>query len=211
MAYDPLTTVEAVKAWLGSDGKTSASDSQLASLVDAISATIGRFCGRDNLGAVLTYTELYQFNVARSPQVPARFLLDHYPIVAIQQLTQGEYEYPAITDPRQLHKQSGYYVEQDRRTLQLRGGASVLNGDAPLVVTYTAGYATADIPPELTQCVNQAIGEVFKSREWIGYLSKGLAGESVTFDVGRSWGMSARTKAMLNPHVNRIPGSSIGV
>jgi len=42
--------------------------------------------------------------------------------------------------------------------------------------------------------------EVVKSQAWIGYKSKSLAGENVTFDTGANWGMSPRTLAMLGPY-----------
>lgn len=210
MAYAALTTLEEVKGWLGISNNSS--DALLASLIESVSDIIGRHCGRDNLGEVLSYEEVYELS-SHSPfrslnGKPLEIVLDHYPVVSLLRVSQSNRDYSIITDPRQIHAKAGVFLRTDRRTIRISEPSLY---DAPIVVNYTAGYAAADVPTGLQQCVKQFVGEVVRSKEWIGLISKGLAGETITYDQGGTLGLSKRTKGMLNPYINRIPSTGVGL
>jgi hypothetical protein len=208
MAYAALTTLADVKGWLRRT--TDTDDALLSDLIGRLSDQVGRFLGRDNLGSVEAYTETYR--VPRGTTVtPPRMVLRHYPVVALSSVKISGQSFDIITDPM-APTMSGAWVEDDRRTLTLFGSSSLWpgwsGGGLPLCqIQYTAGYATGNIPGGLSQAVIQWVAEISKSQEWIGYVSKSLAGETVSYEMGREWGMSKRTKGMLEPFRDRIPMS----
>lgn len=207
MAFDPLTTLEDTKTWLAKGQQQTATDPQMQILIKALSAEVGRYCGRDNLGNVLSYSERYVVSrggkvMNRDPQV----LLRHYPVVAISQVQLGHTVVPLTTDLTGFT--SGALLELPR-TLTLIG----YRYDLPLVVTYTAGYyprgqpgsPLSTIPPDLALVVQQWVAEVLQSRQQTNQKSQSLAGQSISFDQGVKYGMSPRTVAMLQPFINRVP------
>lgn len=210
--YGPLTTLDKVKRWLDIPTSSDNADGLLEDLIASTSELIGRFCARDNLGEVISYVETYwrppgAFSTqTRGP----RIVLNHWPVVALQSVNLAGQNISIITNPLAPVNQSGAFVENDGRTLSLLFLAWPPT-NLPIVVSYTSGYDAAatvtagGIPPGLTQACNQWIGEVYKSKDWIGYRSKVLAGESVTYDTGKDFGMSPRTLAMIQPYRNRIP------
>ena len=206
--YDPLSTVESVKRWLSTTVDTD--DAVIGDLIKTCSELIGRFCGRDNLGDVLTYNETY-WGPRGGPQTSQpRLTLNHYPIVSITSCVIGSNTVPVITNPGATTNQSGIYVETVPEPRQLiflymNWPMSWPWAGLPLQISYTAGYASNATPPGLRQACNQWVGEIMKSRGWIGYKSKTLQGETVSFEDGKDWAMSPRTKAMLQPYRNRIP------
>lgn len=197
--YGALTTLENVKGWLKQTSP--ADDGHLSFLIESLSDSVGRMLGRDNLGSVESYVEVY-------PGTGTRIVLDHYPVVVLSSVTLATRAQPLLTDPTMIGTASGIFLDRDRRTLRVSSDLVAKNGNT--VVVYTAGYATKDIPAGLEQAMNQWIGEIYKSKEWIGYTSKSLAGETVTFDKGTNFGMSPRTAAMFNPYKNRIPAMGSG-
>lgn len=218
MAYDPLCTVNDVKLWLRTAQDDTGADAQIGALIPVVSRLIGRFCGRDNLGAVLTYVERHPpkrmgLPTDRTPRV----FLRRFPVVALTQVSvgSGALAVPVTTDPA---ASTGALLDEDQRTVMLLGVA--LNAwSGPVVVTYSAGYVgeqtagavtgvATTIPEDLTQCAVQWIGEILKSRDFIGFKSQTLAGQTVAYEDGRALGMSPRTKAMLQPHVNRAPAGN---
>lgn len=207
MAYAKLTDTPKVKGWMRSTSSTD--DGLIGSLIDSLSAQVGRLLGRDNLGSVESYVETYRIPRWR-PNDPAELLLRHWPVVALTSVKISAADVAIITDAMAAVG-AGVLVEDDRRTLAFYGadGYPAFGGvGLPLCqIRYTAGYAAADIPPGLTHAVNQWVAEITKSQDWIGYVSKSLAGETVTFEQGRTWGMSKRTKEMLEPYRDRIPMS----
>jgi hypothetical protein len=206
MSYDPLSTLEFAKVWLSKGQSNTASDPQLEMLIKALSAEIGRLCGRDNLGAVLSYSERYTTSaggkvMTRDPSV----LLRHYPVVSLVQVQLGSTIVPVTTDLTGFT--SGALLELPR-SLTLIGYRWCL----PLVVQYTAGYTPlgvtgtpSTIPPELQLVLYQWMAEVLQSRNQTNWKSQSLAGQNVSLDQGEKFGMSPRTRAMLQPFINRVP------
>jgi len=206
MANDPLCELSDVKEWLGVKPTEENQDDALDWLIQACSAQIAQFCGRDNLGSVGSYVENYRPRLASNRP---RMMLKHYPVVALTKVFANSVSLPIMTSA-QLQTgipgttPGGVFLEDDNRTL------SFLNfcfGGGYIQVTYTAGYdmLTNTTPFGLRQAAIQFVGEVYKSSNWIGYRSKSLAGETTSFEGGVAWAMSPRTKAMLQPYVNRMP------
>lgn len=205
MSYDPLTTLAATKVWLAKNQQQTGSDPQLEILIAALSAEIGRYCGRDNLGNVLTYTERYELSSGGKRH--RRILLRHYPVVALTQVQVGSSIIPITTD---LTGMTCGVLLEPPRTLRFFGYEPVY----PLVITYTAGHypmgtapgsQPSTIPPDLALVCQQWIMEVLQSRQQANQKSQSLAGQTISYDQGEAYGMSPRTARMLQPFINRVP------
>jgi hypothetical protein len=206
VAYEPLTQLADVKGWLKSTSTTS--DALLSKLIAQLSHQAGIYLSRDNLGSVEQYTEFYRYpRVGSSGE--ATILLRHYPVTQLISVSGVSADIPILADPS-IANQGGVWLEQDGRTLTiLNAGAylgpsqSSLGAGSMTRIAYRAGYAS--VPPGLSQAINQWVGEVAKSQDWIGYTSKSIGGENVSFEQGRQWNMSKRTKELLEPYRNRVP------
>jgi len=208
MSNDALCELSDVKEWLGIKPTEAEQDDDLDWLIQSCSEQIGQFCGRDNLGTVGTYSENYRPRMATARP---RIILRHYPVVAIVSITWANTQQTILSAAQvQANTTNGVFLEDDNRTLSFLGSlfARGFGGSNGVVlVNYTAGYSmdSNKTPFGLRQAAIQFVGEVYKSRGWIGFRSKSLAGETTTFEGGAAWGMSPRTKAMLQPYVNRMP------
>lgn len=191
--YEPLTTIERLRLWLKITDDSD--DALLGALIESCSEQIGRYCSRDNLGSVESYNETYWF---RSTNIRPLLVLDHWPVVSISQIKIAGADVAVVTDPMQAGI-GGAFLDRDARTLRL---PPVLYRDTPVQIAYTAGFDPLDLGLEQICC--QFTGEVYKSKDWIGYSSKSLAGETVSFQSGTKFGMSPRTVAMLEPYKNRM-------
>lgn len=197
MPYDNLTTVPALKEWLGQE--TDVSDGEFGTLIQVASSIIGRYLGRDNLGSVISYTENY---FRRGNRLNDRAWFDltlrHYPIVTVTSVTMNNTILTPISQDELQSGQSGYYVaEGDGEPRNLK--FMYLARTNPISVAYTAGYPPNGIPFEIQQACIQFASEIFRSAQWIGMKSRGIAGETTTFDTNSSWGMSNRIRALLQP------------
>lgn len=213
--YDVLCQLMDVKMWMDIPQNDSSRDAQISALIKPVSQLIGRFCGRDNLGAVLSYTERhapknYGLPMNKDPKV----FLQRYPVVTLTQVTMGyntgsgATAIPIVTDPT---SSTGAYLDEDLRTIWLLG-TSFQAWSGPVVITYTAGYVgfntpgqTMTVPEELTQAAAQWIKEILTSKQFTGFKSQSMGQQTVSYDLGNSWAMSNRTKAMLMPHRNVAP------
>lgn len=207
--YDPLTTVESVEVWLQDQSGNNVPSYK--ALIPPVSQLIGKYLGRDNLGAVNTYTENYTQRRGRVGScAPAPIVLRHYPVVSLSSVTLYGLSVPII-NPATLSAPSsatGVLLEDDARTLSFYSVSwpwpTFTGSGLPICqVSYTAGLTPYD--QGLQQVANQWVGEIFKSQAWIGHKSKSLAGEVVSFDMGVNLGMSPRTLAMLQPYRNVVP------
>lgn len=220
MAFEPLCTKDDVKLWLTQQQQATASDAQITDLIKAVSRFIGEYCGRDNLGAVLSYVERHPPKRMGLPQDrDPRVFCRRYPIVTLTQVTigyntgSGAFAVPLTTDPT---ASTGALIEPDSRTIVLLGVA-LYAYSGPIVVTYTAGYnpiggtgaatgTPVSIPDGLRQAAVQWCGELMRIRKHITLKSQTLGGQSMTYDDGKAFGMTPRTKAMLEPFRDRAPG-----
>jgi hypothetical protein len=168
MAAGDLTTLDNVKAWLGLPSATGDSDGLLSTLITAASNFVVGYLNRD---LVLTdYTEVYDGDGA------AWMILRQAPITAVQSIAFCGRTVTTQADP--VAGTPGYLF--NGRRLSLIGDRFPFR--APVVVTYTAGYAV--IPPAIEQAVIELVGEAFRRRDRIGQSSKTLGGqETVSFSV----------------------------
>jgi len=211
MAYDTLCELSYVKRWLKIDPSDTTDDGILESLIQACSELIGQFLDRDNLGAVISYSENYAITRygLSVPTYSPRVVLRHYPVTSLTSVLWNNQSLGIISNPQAPPNQAGVWLQDDQRTLVFFG-LWMPPTYGFIQVNYQAGYTLgvpppAGIPYGLQQACAQFIGEVYHAPDWIGFKSKVLGGQSVTFDLDKIWGMSPRTVAMLQPYVNRVP------
>ena len=206
--YDRLTDLQTTKAWLKVSGNND--DAVLAQLIDAMSETVGRFCGRDNLGAIIDYDDMFfpRSNLAALGNNNFSLMMRAYPVTEIVSVTVNNSPCTILDNESIMTGQAGVYLDvQDVEPRLLRFNGIFWNGVSPIRVKYKAGYEKSNVPKGLQQAVRQAVAEVYRSQGWIGYSSKAIGGETVSFDTGDSWGLSKRTQTMLGPYRNVVPFS----
>jgi hypothetical protein len=180
MAAGDLTDLDTAKAWLGVT--TTSTDALISGLITAVSAFIPAYLGRQILAAA--YVETYRGNGQ------AELVLRNFPITAVASVAFAGQTVTAAADPVQLTPG----VLFDDRLLKLVGYRLPLG--APVVVTYTAGYAAT--PPDLAQAAVELVGEAFRRRERIGLSSKSLGGQEViAFSLKE---MNDLVRALLAPY-----------
>jgi hypothetical protein len=182
MADGDLTDLATVKAWLGLPADPGASDDLLAGLITAASGFVGGYLGRNLISA--DYVEVHDGNGA------GWMLLRQAPITAVQSVSFAGATVTDAADPTS----GAPGVLFDGRRLSLLGYRFPYG--APVVVRYTAGYASP--PAAVMQAVGELVGEAFRRRDRIGQSSKSLGGqETVSFQTSD---MNATIKAMLAPY-----------
>jgi hypothetical protein len=180
MADGDLTDLGSLKAWLGvTDGSQ---DSLLSSLITAASTFVKSWLNRDIVAT--DYVERYRGNGRKT------IVLANGPVVAVSQVAWVGVNLTDLGDP--IAMTPGFYF--DGRNL------SLVNYCFPyrdmVQVSYTAGYI--DIPADISQAVNEIIGEAFRRRDRIGQNSKTLGGqETISFSTAD---MNATAKAILNQY-----------
>lgn len=172
-----LTTLAKVKRWLGL-ASNNLDDQILEDLITSCSDLIREFLGRDIVK--LTYTnDVYDGTGADS------IVLRQYPIISLTSVSVGgSLIADAVAAGRMLRRTSGIFPP---------GAGNVL-------VTYEAGYDP--IPHGLDQACVEMVGEVYKSKDRIGHVSKQLGGDIVTFDMTD---IPARIKTSLHQWMSVVP------
>lgn len=152
-AYD-LTTLAAVKAWLGIDASVTASDTLLAALISAASRWTLSYLSRGNI-LQASYADYYD----GSGYGQNRVLLRRWPVLSISLVMVGAVAVPAGTRPTPTNQTavSGYLLEPwsgippGRMQALDFFGYCVPSGRQNVQVSYSAGYAvlaeTAAVPP----------------------------------------------------------------
>lgn len=207
MSYDALTSVASLKLWLNVTGD--GDDAELGFLINVASEMIGRYLDRENLGGVYSYNEPYFGSggmglAGRGSRPNWDLVLRHWPIVSLTSVTMAGTVLTILNGTTDLQSNNaGVYVLTDNepRILKFRW----LYRSYPINVAYTAGYTASTIPFGLRQACNQYASEIYKSASWIGYKSKSIQGETVSYDMGGEWGMSDRVQAMLQPFKDVVP------
>lgn len=176
-----FTTLADVKAWLPVNGD--ADDTLLTNLIVAASAFIEVWIGRTL--ALTTYT-------AESYDGPggARLALRHYPVVSVSALTIDGVTIPQATSPTA----NGWIRSSSGAGLVLRG-YSFTSGIENVAVTYSAGFTST--PVDIAQACKELVGLRYKERDRIGFVSKAISGEVVTFTQRD---MSEGIKTLLNAY-----------
>ncbi len=199
-----LASLAQLKAYLGLPSAANAADSVLLSLLTGYSAMIENYCSRTFASQV--YPEL------RDGTGRNRLVLINYPVTAVSAV---------VIDgvPKTFVPASDAFTAGIRNTDLLYGDGRILRynggcfsrGDANILVTYTAGYpvtaiagppaeSVVQVPPDLAQACIELAALRYKGRDWIGFNSKSLAGETVSFDNKT---MPSSVKTILGPYSNR--------
>lgn len=163
MAAGDLTSVAAVKAYLGETGTSL--DVILASLVSATSKRFLEEIGREIESASRTETF--------SGDGGSILMPTHYPITAVGSLTVDGDAVPA----RATVDDDGYVIA-DAIKIELVG-YEFTHGVQNVVLTYTAGYAT--IPTDVAQAVNEWVAWTHETRKRTGLQSQSMEGATVSF------------------------------
>lgn len=187
MSAGDLTTLASVKAWLALGSQdTGASDALLSALIASASQFVKSYLNRDLLSQ--SYTEVYDGGSGST------LMVKQGPITAVASVAFAGQTIANPADPVSLT--SGILFNGRKITLI---GSTFAYG-CPVVVSYTAGFIT--LPADLSQAVNELVGEAFKRRDHIGQTSKTLGGqETVGFSQAD---MNASIKTALNQYAFRI-------
>jgi hypothetical protein len=156
-----LTSVENVKGYLGITA--TGDDPLLERLVNAASAYIAQYLNREFGEA--QYTDTFD---GTNGQV---WMFRNYPVMSVQSVMVGVNEIPAAPSLQER----GYRFDERRLVLQ---GYTFLQGMLNCAVTYTADFENV---PDIEQACIEIVANRYREKDRIGLMSKGLAGETITF------------------------------
>lgn len=158
-----LATLANLKSYLGITGVNL--DAELTLLLAAASATAEQVMGRQVTPGARTER--------RHGNGRDMLQLRDEPILSVASLTIDGI--PVLN----ADSNNGVGYLFDRSTLYLVGGQCFTLGRLNVVVTYDAGYST--VPADLAHAVIEIAAQAFKEKDWIGYVSKSLGGETVSY------------------------------
>jgi hypothetical protein len=153
-----------VKTYLGL--LTANDDAYLTRLVTSASSYVQSWMGRQILSTAYAET--------RNGTGSQILAFANYPVTAVSSLAVDNTLIPAASSSFS----PGYSF--DSRFLYLNGYL-FRKGNANVTLAYTAGFAA--VPPELEQAVIELIALRYRERDRVGYQSKSLGGETVSFIV----------------------------
>ncbi len=157
-----LVSLEAAKQWLSITN--SIDDVLLQRLLDAASSAIENYLKRSVLLA--TYSETFDGQGGRT------CVMKQFPVSLVRGVWVDGNQIPqAIT-----FGDSGFRFTED---VVLLTGYSFSRGLQNVSIVYDAGYAV--VPDSIQQAVIELVGLRYKERDRIGFVSKSIAGETVTF------------------------------
>jgi len=159
-----LTTLDNVKLWL--NDTTTDDDALLARLITAVSSYIQTWLNRSF--AIAPYSE------TRDGGGKNRLMCSNYPVTSVESVIINGQPIPVSTDINT----PGFYFDEYK--IGLRGYCFVKGYDN-VAIAYHAGYAA--VPPEIEQACIETIALRYTEKERIGYASKSLAGETVSFTI----------------------------
>jgi Phage gp6-like head-tail connector protein len=186
MAVGDLTTLANVKQY---SAITIATDDQLLTrLISALSTFIQTWLNRTIASA--SYTDV--INGIDSQRVQ----FANYPVTAVASLTIDGIAVPAAPVPITAYW-TGYVFDTQQIMVQ---GYRFTRGFQNISIAYTAGFATT--PLDIEQACLEIIDLRYKQRSQTGFISKSIAGETVTFDKKD---MSASTLTLLQNYRRVAP------
>ena len=160
-----LTSLPAVKVYLGIPLDQTEDDALLQSLITGVSVGIQNWIGRDL--SVKQYTDKIDGNGKNRVMFPA------WPVTAVAAVMVNGRNIPAATS----FEGYGYRFDE---TMLILNCDCFHKGSRNVELAYTAGYTT--MPADIAQVCSKLVGAKYKERDWLGYRSKSLAGETVVFD-----------------------------
>lgn len=161
----PITTLAAVKDWLGIPAADTSADVTLTRMVTAFSSAIANYLNRD-LG---TQTYVDTLNGAGG----AFMLPANYPITAVSSLYIDDVQIPA-----QVGRGNNGYVFSGVRIFLV--GYTFNRGFQNVDLSYTAGFAA--IPADVEQACIEWIADRWTAKQRIGVMSRSINGQSTTYD-----------------------------
>jgi hypothetical protein len=159
-----LTTLANAKQWINES--TSTNDAIITRLISAASDYIQTWLNRTF--AITAYTE------SRNGYGTDGIAVKNYPITSVTSVTVDGITIPACVG----QTDNGYVVDEPGTMIYLRG-YRFTRGRMNVKLVYSAGFAA--VPNEIEQACIELVGRRMKERERIGVVSKGMAGESITF------------------------------
>lgn len=178
-----LTTVAAVKSYSGIT--TSADDAVIQSLVSAYSDYVRTFTSRNFTAD--------NFEIYRDGRNSMSMLLPEYPVIDVSLL---EIDGKEIL-PQAAFGQPGYRFTDRQIFLD---GYRFCWGHGNVHVIFSAGYLT--VPNDIAQAVNELVGLRYSNRDDQGWVSKQLAGETVTLNTKD---MPASVMTILQKYARKVP------
>lgn len=178
-----FATVEQVKGYLGIN--TFADDALFSRLIAEASTYIRSWLNRDISQA--TYTDSVNGNGSAS------LTLANYPVQSVASVMIDGQSIP----PAALVTDMGYIIDDFGIALR---GYKFCKGVRNVSVTYTAGFTA--VPADITQACIEMVSMRYKERDRIGHVSKGLAGETVTYSQKD---MADSTKTLLQQYKKVVP------
>lgn len=176
-------TLADLKEWLSIPSTTTTSDALLTRLLNAATAFMDTYMGRDGLlSAARTET--------RSGTGHKRLMTRHWPVTAVAAVTVNGEAIPVSSS----WDATGYTHDADSIVLRNR---VFDKGDLNVSLSYTAGYAA--VPADIVQACIELAGLKFRTRDTSasGWVSKSLAGETVSFSQKD---MSSSVKTTLDEY-----------
>lgn len=167
MAAGDLTSVDAVKAYLGVNADAVYDDTVIGSLVTACSQYVQTWMNRRILEG--------QYTETRSGNGKFFMLVQEFPVTEILSVNINGKDIPksnGLTEP-------GFFL--NNRSVCLRGGYAFERGIGNVTISYKAGYAQC--PPDLSQAVAEMVALRYRERDRVGHASKTLGGETVAFTI----------------------------
>ena len=160
-----LTTLANVRAYLGLEPSDTASDDLLETLIAGASASVVNMVGRDLV--LKAHTVLLDGTGKTALMTP------DWPIRSVQSLKVNG----VTISPAASIMAPGYRFDD---TMLIINGGTFARGLRNVEISYTAGYDP--IPDDVSTVCTKIVAGKFKERDWVGFRSKTLAGETVTFD-----------------------------
>jgi hypothetical protein len=176
-----LASLADLKIYLQLLTSTTAADAELTRLLDVASVSVEQYLERTLLSA--SHTE------RRSGSGLDTLLLRDTPVSAVASLTIDGVAVAASNGTT-----DGYLFEN--QSIFLTCGRVFTPGRRNVLVTYTGGYAANAMPADITHAVIEIAAQAYREKEWIGFTSKSLAGETVAF-ARQGWPDSARQALSL--------------
>ena len=167
MATGDLTSVDAVKAYLGVDADAVYDDTVIGSLVTACSLYVQTWMNRQILSAL--YDDIRDGNGKHF------MLLQEFPVTDVLSVNINGRDIPksnGLTEP-------GFFLSG--RVIYLRHGLTFERGTGNINISYRAGFDTC--PVDLAQAVVEMVALRYRERDRIGHASKTLGGETVAFTI----------------------------
>ena len=179
-----LTTLDAAKLWAGVGGPSD--DVLIAQLITSYSQFVRSYTNLD--------FDVRSYTIMRNGRGQIHIMLPQRPINGVSSV---------VVDGLAILPQTSFGTYGFRfsdRAVILDGGAMFTLGQGNVVISYSAGYAT--IPADIAQAVNELVGLRYKEKDRIGFASKSLAGELVSFITKD---MPVSVKTVLDQYSRKLP------